>query len=385
MAFPSNPVNNQTAVVNGIVYIYDSSNDSWTRVSSVAANQGGVLQVSQEPFAPVLTPDRVNIWIDSDTGRQYIFVDDGNSQQWVELGGGTQGATGLTGNIGAPGSPGGATGATGIQGNVGPAGDPGGATGATGLTGIPGSPGGATGATGVTGNIGTTGATGPQGIRGATGATGVIGTTGATGSTGPEFLIQVSDSIPPSPNGGSLWWDSNIGQLFFYYVDNDSSQWVTASLGPAGPTGAQGATGASGINGATGATGLTGLVSRSTVIAYTDTINANITANIVATGFSGYNLYKIAASHPAWIRIYTSPSARTADAARLITADPTPDVGIITEVITSSVNQTVSLAPAVLGYNDESPVSANINMAVTNTGNTSANIAITLTLVRTEV
>lgn len=383
MAFPSNPNNNDTVTVNGATYIYDASKDTWRRYTSLAATQGGVITVGLVPATPIASPDRVNIWIDQDTGRQYIYVSDGNSQQWVELGGGTAGATGLTGAQGATGSPGGATGATGPQGATGIQGDPGGATGATGPQGSPGDPGGATGATGP---AGTTGATGATGI-GATGATG-FGASGATGATGPQFLVQVSDSLPASPANGSLWWDSNIGQLFFYYVDSDNGQWITASLGPAGPTGAQGATGASGTNGsngATGATGLTGLVTRTTVGAHTGTISANTTANIVATGFSGYNLYKIAVSNPAWVRIYTNPAARTSDAARLITADPTPDIGIITEVITSSVNQTVSLAPAVLGYNDESPVSANISMAVTNVSNSSANISITLTLVRTEV
>ena len=39
MAFPVSPVNNQTATVNGINYIYSSANSSWTRVpyTSVSA------------------------------------------------------------------------------------------------------------------------------------------------------------------------------------------------------------------------------------------------------------------------------------------------------------------------------------------------------------
>lgn len=380
MTFPANPNNNDTVTVNGATYVYNSAKDTWRRISSLAATQGGVITVGAVPVTPIVSPDRVNIWIDQDTGRQYIYVSDGNSQQWVELGGGTAGATGSTGAQGATGTPGGATGATGAQGATGLQGNPGGATGATGPQGIQGDPGGATGATGPAGTTGATGATG-LGATGATGATGL----GATGATGPQFLVQVSESLPPNPSAGSLWWDSNIGQLFFYYIDSDSSQWISASLGPAGPTGAPGATGTAGVSGATGATGLTGLVSRVNITTYTGNIAANATANIATVGFTGYNLYKIAVSSAAWVRIYTSPSARTADAARLITADPTPDIGIITEVITTTVNQTVSLAPAVLGYNDESPVTANINMAVTNVSNSSANISITLTLVRTEV
>lgn len=408
MAFPSNPVNNQTATVNGVVYIYDSNRDSWTRVSSVAANQGGVLQVSQEPFAPVLTPDRVNIWIDSDSGRQYIFVDDGNSQQWVELGGGTQGATGAQG---ATGSPGGATGATGPAGIQGIQGDPGGATGATGLPGATGSPGGATGATGIAGNIGPVGATGQQGIRGATGSTGPIG---ASGATGPVYTITVSNIAPSNPQAGQVWWDSSAAQLFFYYQDQDSSQWVTVGVGPQGPigatgpsggptgaTGPQGATGtggatgstgpqgspggATGATGVTGATGQTGLVSRSTAFSTTTSLAAGTSGNLDITGFRGYNLYKIGVSHPAWVRLYTNQAARSADSARSQGTDPTADIGIITEVITTTVNQTVTLSPAVLGFNDENPITENIPVAVTNTGTQANLITVTLTLVRTEV
>ena len=246
MAFPTNPVNNQTAVINGIVYIYDVNKDAWTRVSSTASNQGGVLQVSQEPFLPVLSPDRVNIWVDSDNGRQYIYIDDGNSQQWVELGGGTQGATGVPG---ATGSPGGATGATGLQ----------------------------------------------------------------------------------------------------------------------------------------GATGVTGLVSRSTHLASTASLAAAASSDMTIAAFAGYNLYKIQVSNPAWVRLYTNQAARTADQSRSQGVDPTADVGIITEVITTTTNQTVTLSPAVLGFNDENPVTSNIAVRVTNTGTTSNIITVTLTLVRTEV
>jgi hypothetical protein len=34
MAFPVSPANNQTAIVNGINYIYDSRFDTWTRYTS---------------------------------------------------------------------------------------------------------------------------------------------------------------------------------------------------------------------------------------------------------------------------------------------------------------------------------------------------------------
>lgn len=51
--------------------------------------------------------------------------------------------------------------------------------------------------------------------------------------------VIISGTAPSSPSAGDLWWDSDIGTLFIYYNDGDSSQWVEASPqilveGPAG-------------------------------------------------------------------------------------------------------------------------------------------------------
>jgi hypothetical protein len=123
-------------------------------------------------------------WMNSDTGIEYVYINDGNSPQWVQpTTNGSQGPQGVTGPTGPTGPQGntGATGAdstvpgpTGLQGNTGP-------TGPQGNTG-------ATGATGATGSQGATGATGPQGNTGATGATGATGSQGATGATGPQGI-----------------------------------------------------------------------------------------------------------------------------------------------------------------------------------------------------
>jgi hypothetical protein len=134
----------------------------------------------------------------------------------------------------------------------------------------------------------------------------------------------------------------------------------------------------------TGYTGSSGLVSLSTATVTTASVAnaASTTASI--TGFRGYNLYKVYSSHAAWIRFYTNVAARTTDSLRTQGTDPTPDVGIITEVITSTAGQTVILAPAVLGFNDESPVTTAIPIAVTNLSGSAVAITVTVTLVQTE-
>lgn len=53
----------------------------------------------------------------------------------------------------------------------------------------------------------------------------------------------ISDTPPPTPYVGELWWDSTIGVLRVYYDDGASSQWVDAFpviAGPAGEPGLQG-------------------------------------------------------------------------------------------------------------------------------------------------
>jgi len=170
---------------------------------------------------------------------------------------GVQGVTGVTGATG----PQGVIGVTGVTGATGPQGATGvgttGATGAQGVTGVTGATGpqgatgvGTTGATGVAGPTGVTGATGPQGATGVgtTGATGVAGPTGATGPTGPAGAtgstnIDISPTNPPAPVEGDLYWNSEDGNIYIWYVDIDGGQWVNALAGSAGVQGATGATG----------------------------------------------------------------------------------------------------------------------------------------------
>jgi len=49
--------------------------------------------------------------------------------------------------------------------------------------------------------------------------------------------ITVSDTAPASPSAGALWWKSDIGQLFLYYQDPNTTQWVPAAPAPTIATG----------------------------------------------------------------------------------------------------------------------------------------------------
>lgn len=140
-----------------------------------------------------------------------------------------------------------------------------------GMTPGPAGPQGPTGATGPQGSKGDTGATGSTGPQGNPGTNGTNGTTGPPGPTaistdagnsarlGGDSLIYVptpvippgtviSDTAPASPQVGALWWDSVGGQLYLWYNDGNSSQWVIANNALPGPQGPIGATGAAGPN-----------------------------------------------------------------------------------------------------------------------------------------
>ena len=64
--------------------------------------------------------------------------------------------------------------------------------------------------------------------------------------------VTVGDNPPigaGTTNNGELWWESDTGDLYVYYNDGDSSQWVMANSGGRGLTGDKGETGDKGSQG----------------------------------------------------------------------------------------------------------------------------------------
>ena len=55
--------------------------------------------------------------------------------------------------------------------------------------------------------------------------------TGISGGGGGAASVTMSTSAPSSPSSGDLWWDTDIGELYVYYADGDSNQWVEANGG----------------------------------------------------------------------------------------------------------------------------------------------------------
>lgn len=46
---------------------------------------------------------------------------------------------------------------------------------------------------------------------------------------GGNSSVTVSATAPSTPENGDMWWNSNDGQLYIYYTDADTSQWVIAT------------------------------------------------------------------------------------------------------------------------------------------------------------
>ena len=72
--------------------------------------------------------------------------------------------------------------------------------------------------------------------------------------------VTVGENPPntPTPNNGELWWERDTGDLYVYYNDGDSAQWVMANSGGRGLTGDKGEVGPKGEKGQKGEIGNTG-------------------------------------------------------------------------------------------------------------------------------
>ena len=125
------------------------------------------------------------------------------------------------------------------------------------------------------------------------------------------------------------------------------------------------------------------LQSRTTKSGTTASLANNATGNVDITGFKSYALMAIETDRAAWVRVYASAAARTADASRAQTSDPTPDAGVIAEVITAGA-ETVLISPGAFGFNFEGTPTTVIPCAVTNLSGAASTVAVTLSVLQLE-
>jgi hypothetical protein len=126
-----------------------------------------------------------------------------------------------------------------------------------------------------------------------------------------------------------------------------------------------------------------GLGSRTTAVGTTGSLATNASENLTLVGFKSYALLKILTNRSAWVRVYTSQAARSADTSRLITDDPQPGSGVIAEAITDGTNP-VLISPSIVGFNDETIPTSDIYVRVTNTDAVTGTVTVTLSLIKLE-
>ena len=198
------------------------------------------------------------------------------------------------------------------------------------------------------------GFTGSQGVVGFTGSQGVIGFTGSQGIQGIQGLQ------------GTLGYTGSQGVI-----------------GYSGSQGILGFTGSQGVLGFTGSQGAGTISSRQTISQTTASIADDATDDISFTAFPGYFVYKISTDAAAWVRLYTDAASRTADSGRTQLEDPSPSSGVLVEVITGGAED-VLISPAIIGFNNENPVTSAIPAAVTNLSGGTAAITVDLVVVEAE-
>ena len=118
-----------------------------------------------------------------------------------------------------------------------------------------------------------------------------------------------------------------------------------------------------------------------TTASIADTASASLT--ISGTGKTG-QLLSIETSAAAWVTVYSSQAARTADNNRSESTDPAPGSGVIAEVATTDA-QTLLFTPVAGFCNSEDTPVSELYLKVVNKSGAAAEITVTLTVVSTEV
>ena len=127
-----------------------------------------------------------------------------------------------------------------------------------------------------------------------------------------------------------------------------------------------------------------GLISRATVSGTTQSIANNAQDVISITGYKSYALLSIKPSVAAWVTLYTDAAARTADNNRVQGADPAPDAGVISEVITTAAATEVRMSPGVIGWNNDATPSTTVYAKVVNKSGSTGTIDVELKVLQLE-
>lgn len=193
----------------------------------------------------------------------------------------------------------------------------------------------------------------------------VLSTDGSGGMSWaiPMGRAAVSATEPTTNlNGGALaegdLWLKSDDNVYYVYV---SSSWVAIAGGGSGGGGNR--------------------ISQSVA---TGSIDNEASADVTLTGVGkAGQLIAIETDQAAWVTVYASQAARTADASRGQTEDPVAGSGVLLEVITTGA-QTIAVTPSVNYFNYESFLVNELYLKVVNKSGSTQPITTTLTVIPLE-
>ena len=128
------------------------------------------------------------------------------------------------------------------------------------------------------------------------------------------------------------------------------------------------------------------LAVRTNIVVTTASLNDLATEDgTVALGKS-FELYKVVVDRHCRVRLYQTAAARTADAGRVIGADPATAAGVIADLVFTALSGlTIICEPRIPGENHDGPVTSTIYYAIENMSGAPATVQATFTRVITEL
>lgn len=184
---------------------------------------------------------------------------------------------------------------------------------------------------------------------------------------GPAVRITNEDGLTDravfAAGGATITGSLTAGGLTYPTTNGTSGQVLTSN-------------GAGGVTWTNG-----GLQSRATSASGLNTLANSASATPNITTPKTYALLGIETTHAAWVVLYNSDAARTADQSRNINVDPVAGSGVLAEVITTGA-QTQYLSPGVICYNTQT--TGTTYARVTNLSGSTASVNVTLTYVQLE-
>ncbi len=198
---------------------------------------------------------------------------------------------------------------------------------------------------------------------------------GLAGLDGHTILALTRDPVATDGHDGDVAINTLAWTVF---APKAAGAWP-AGVSLVGPAGANGTNGTNGVDGIQGPPGVSAFTRQTA--SYTTAVLApgatESTGSVALRKVS--DLLTLATDYPAWVRVYGTAAQRTADASRLITADPAPGAGVFADVATTAAKPSIPMSPVPVFVNGDSPVADTGYLAITNRDTVARAITLTLT------